>query len=169
MKKFPLQSVAVILGIAIGAVSGGYLTFQRYARDYAMVRYFAWTGISAAVSVNQFDQNSKDAKQELVNTLGFYESGVQSPNISFALKNALRMECGLIEARLSVLENEAGNATRAQTYMSQAQEDLKAVGWIDRSEAIISQAVKRQPVSPCGMASETAAKTNGSTPQKPCG
>jgi hypothetical protein len=85
------------------------------------------------------------------------------------MKKALRMNCGLIEARLSVLENEAGNVDRAKSYLSKAQEDLKAVGWVDPSEANILQAVKRQPVSPCGMSSQSAAKTIASTPQKPCG
>ena len=79
------------------------------------------------------------------------------------------MNCGLIEARLSVLENEGGNADRAKSYMSKAQEDLKTVGWVDRSEANILQAVKRRPVSPCGVGSQSTAKTIASTNQEPCG
>ncbi len=79
------------------------------------------------------------------------------------------MNRGLIEARLSVLENEAGNVDQAKSYLSKAQEDLAAVGWVDHSEAIILQAVKRQPVSPCGASPQNTAKANASATQKPCG
>jgi hypothetical protein len=168
MKKILLQSVVVIVGIVTGCATGGYLTFHRYSQKYAIVRYFAWAGIFLAVSENQYDKNSSDAKQDLLSTLDLYDRGVRSSNIDTTLKKALCMKRGLIEARLSVLENEGGNADRAR-YMSKAQEDLKAVGWVDRSEANILQAVKRQPVSPCGTAPQTAAKTIASTNQKPCG
>lgn len=169
MKKILLQSLVVIAGFVMGGAAGGYLTFDRYTREYSIVRYFAWAGIFAAVSENQYDKNSGDAKQELVNTLDLYTRGVQSANIDPTLKKALCMIRGLIEARLSVLENEAGNVDLAKSYMSKAQEDLKAVGWIDHSEATILQAVKRQPASPCGIASQSTAKTIASTTQKPCG
>jgi hypothetical protein len=169
MKKILLQSLVVIVGFVMGGTAGGYLTFQRYAREYALVRAFAWTGIFDAVSVGQYDKNSSDAKQELVSTLGLFTQGVRSSKIDPIMKNALRMNCGLIEARVSVLENEAGNVDRAKSYMSKAQEDLKAVGWRDLSETNILQVVKRQPVSPCGMGSQSAAKTTASTIQKPCG
>jgi hypothetical protein len=169
MRKILLQSVVVIVGIVMGGATAGYLTFHRYSQKYAMVRYFAWAGIFDAVSEGQYDKNSSDAKQELLSTLDLYTKGVQSSNIDPTMKNALRMNCGLIEARVSVLENEAGNVDRAKSYMSKAQEDLKAVGWLDRSEANILQVVKRQPVSPCGSASQSTAKTITSTNQKPCG
>ncbi len=170
MKKLLLRSVVVIVGIVVGGATGGYLTFHRYSQKYATVRYFAWAGIFVAVSEGQYDNNSSDAKQDLLNTLDLYAKGVQSFNIDPTLKKSLCMERGLIEARLSVLESEGGNADRAKSYMSKAQEDLKAVGWVDRSEANILQAVKRQPpVSPCGIASQSTAKTIASTNQKPCG
>ena len=169
MKKILLQSIVVIVGFVAGSVAGGYLTFYRYARDYAVVRAFAWTEIFDAVSVNQYNQNSKDAKQELAHALDFYTQGVKSSAVDPPMKNVLRMNCGLIEARLSVLEKEAGNIDRAKSYLSKAQEDLAAVGWVDHSEATILQAVKRQPVSPCGTSSQNAAKTNTSTTEKPCG
>lgn len=169
MRKLLLQSIAVIVGIAMGGATGGYLTFHRYAQKYAIVRAFAWTGIFDAVSENQYDLNSSDAKRDLLYTLDFYRRGVQSPNIDPVMSKALRMKCGLIEARLSVIENEARNIDGARSYMSKAQEDLKAVGWVDPSEANILQAVKRQPVSPCGMSSQSAAKTIASAPQRPCG
>jgi hypothetical protein len=169
MKKVLLQSIVVIVGIILGAVAGGYLTFHRYARDYALVRAFAWAGIFVAVSENQYDQNSSDAKQDLLYTLNIYTQGVQSSSVDTTTSKALRMKRGLIEARLSVLENEAGNVDPAKLYLSKAQEDLKTVGWVDRSEANILQAVKRQPVTPCGAVRQNVAKTNTSTPQKPCG
>jgi hypothetical protein len=169
MKKLLLQSVAVIVGIILGSAAGGYLTFHRYARDYAIVRAFAWAGIFVAVAENQYDQNSSDAKQGLLYTLNVYSQGVQSSSLDPTMNKALRMNRGLIEARLSVLENEAGNADLAKSYLSKAQEDLKAVGWVDYSEANILQAVKRQPVPPCGAAPQNVAQTNASTGQKPCG
>jgi hypothetical protein len=169
MKKILLQSVVVTVGIVAGGATGGYLTFHKYSQKYAIVRYFAWAGIFDAVSEGQYDMNSSDAKQELLSTLDLYTKGVQSSNIDPTLKKALSMKRGLIEARLSVLENEGGNTDRAKSYMSKAQEDLKAVGWVDRSEASILQAVKRQPVSPCGSTPQNVSKTIASTPQKPCG
>jgi hypothetical protein len=60
MKKILLQSIVVIVGIAMGGAASGYLTFHRYARKYAIVRAFAWTGIFAAVSENQYDLNSSE-------------------------------------------------------------------------------------------------------------
>jgi hypothetical protein len=123
MKKIFLRSIVVFVGIVIGGAAGGYVTFHRYARDYAIVRGFAWTGIFAPVSENEYNQNSKDAKQELARTLDFYTQGLKSSAIDPSMKNALRMNCGLIEARLSVLENEAGNVDLAKSYLSMAQED----------------------------------------------
>ncbi len=81
MKKVLLRSIAVIFGIVMGCAAGGYMTFHRYARDYAMVRAFAWSGISAAVSEGQYDKNSSDAKQDLLYTLNYYTQGVQSSKI----------------------------------------------------------------------------------------
>lgn len=169
MKKVFLQSIVVIVGIVLGGAAGGYLTFHRYARDYARVRAFAWAGIFGAVADNQYDQNSSDAKQDLFYTLNLYTPGIQSSSIDPTMNKALRLKRGLIEARLSVLENEAGNTDLAKSYLSKAQDDLKAVGWVDRSEANILQAVKRQPVPPCSANQQSAAKTDVSAPQKPCG
>ena len=169
MKTILLQSVVVIAGIVVGGAAGGYLTFHRYARDYALVRAFAWAGISDAVSVNQYNENSKDAKQELLSTLSFYTQGAKSPSLDTTMKNALRMNCGLIEARLSVLESEAGNVDGARSYLSNAEKDLKVVGWVDHSEANILQAVKRQPVFPCGTTPQSVAKAGATTTLKPCG
>jgi hypothetical protein len=169
MKKILLQSVVVIIGLVTGGATGGYLTFHRYSQKYAIVRYLAWAGIFAAVSENQYDKNSRDAKLELLNARDLYTKGVQSSHIDPNLKKALCMKRGLIEARLSVLENEGGNADQAKSHLSKAQEDLKAVGWADRSEANILQAVKRQPVTPCGAASQSTAKTIAPATQKPCG
>lgn len=75
MKKLFLQSIVVIIGIFTGAAIGGYLTFHRYARDYAMVRAFAWTGILSAVSEGQYDKNTSDAKGELILSLDSWDAG----------------------------------------------------------------------------------------------
>jgi len=169
MKKLFLQASLVVVGFFVGGTVGGYLTFHRYARDYALVRAFAWTGIFNAVSVNQYNEGSKDAKQELFSTLTLYTQGVRSSAIDPTMKKALRMNCGLLEARLSVLENESGNVDGAKSYLARAQEDLDAAGWVDLSERNILQAVERQPVSPCGSAPRNAAETSASPNQKQCG
>ncbi len=169
MKKFLLRAIVVVVGIVIGCATSGYLTFHRYARDYAIVRAFAWIGIVSAVSVNQYDQNTSDAKRELLYSLKFYSQGVESSAVDPTMKNALRMNRGLTEARLSVLENEAGNVDLAKSYLSKAQEDLKAVGWLDFLEANILQAVQRRPVAPCDPAPQNAKKASMSALQKPCG
>jgi hypothetical protein len=169
MKKIFLRSIAAIVGIVIGGGAGGYLTFHKYARDYPVVRALAWTGIFDAVSVNQYDVNGSDAKQDLLSVLEIFTQGVKSSAIDPAMKNAFRMKRGLTEARLSVLESEAGNVDGARSYLSKAQEDLTAVGWIDHSEAHILQAVKRQPVSPCGSTPQIVAKTTAPATSKPCG
>jgi len=168
MKRLLLQATSVIFGILIGGAAGAYLTFHRYARDYAIVRAFAWTGIFSAVSVNQYDKNTSDAKSELLYSLEFYSQGVASSAIDSTMRDALRMNRGLTEARLSVLESEAGNVGSAKSYFSKAREDLKAVGWVDISDGNILQAVKRQPVSPCGKGAQGVAKTTGAALQKPC-
>lgn len=159
----------MIIGFVTGGATGGYLTFHRYSQKYAMVRYFAWAAIFGAVSENSYDENSADSKQELLNARNLYTKGVQSSHVDPTLKKVLCTKRGLSEARLSVLENEGGNADRAKSYLSKAQEDLKAVGWVDPSEANILQAVKRQPVTPCGAASQRTAKTIAPATQKPCG
>jgi hypothetical protein len=169
MKTMLLRSVAVALGVVLGGAVGGYLTFHRYARDYALVRAFAYAGIFDAVSIHQYNENSLEAKQELLSALSLYTRGANSSAIDPTMKKALRMNCGLLQARLSILEEESGNVDRAKSYLAKAQEDLKAVGWVDHSEANILQAAKRQPVSPCGPAPQNAAKTSASTAPKPCG
>jgi hypothetical protein len=169
MKKLFLRATVVIVGIVIGGAAGGYLTFHRYAREYAIVRVFAWTGIFSAVSLNQYDKNTSEAKGELLYSLDFYSQGVESSAIDPTLRNALRMNRGLTEARLSVLESEAGNVEPAKSYLSKAQEDLKAVGWVDISETNILKTVKRQPIPPCGATPQNVAKTSASALQKPCG
>lgn len=169
MKRVLLQSILVIVGIVLGGAVGGYLTFHKYARECALVRAFAWAGMAVAVSENQYDQNSSHAKQDLLYSLDIFTQGIQSSSIDPTMNKALRMKRGLIEARLSVLENEAGNIDLGKSYLSKAQEDLKTVGWVDRSEANILQVVKRQPVAPCGAPPQNTAKTITSTSPNPCG
>jgi hypothetical protein len=167
MTRILFQAAVVLFGIVVGCATGGYLTFHRYARDYQIVRAFAWTGIFSAVSENQYDQNTTDAKKELQVLLDIFKQETNSTAIDGMMRNAFLMNGGLVEARLSVLEKEAGNVELSKTYLSKAQEDLKAAGWIDYSESNILQAVKRKPVVPCGTAPQTTAKTN--TTSKPCG
>ena len=92
MKKILLRSIAVLVGIAVGCAAGGYLTFHRYARDYPMVRAFAWLDISAVVSEGQYDKNTSDAKQDLLNTLNYYTLGVRSSKIDPSYEECLAHE-----------------------------------------------------------------------------
>ena len=169
MKKALLRSLVAILGIIMGGVAGGYVTFHKYAQDYPLVRAFAYLGIFDAVSAGQFDKNSPEAKQELLSTLSLYMQGTKSSAVDPTMKSALRMNCGLVEARLFILANESGDADGAKSYLAKAQGDLKAVGWVDYSEANIRQVVRRQPVSPCVSTLPSTAKTGPSAAQKPCG
>ena len=159
MKKLLLRSILVIVGILIGGAVGGYVIFHRYARDYALVRAFAMAGIFSAVSKNEYEKNTSDAKRELIVQLKIWTDGIDSSATDPIMKNALRMNRGLTEARLSILENEAGDPEQAKSYLSKAREDLKAVGWVDHSEANIVQIVKRQQIPPC----------DATVLQKPCG
>ena len=138
-----LRILGLILGLAIGAAAGGYFTYARYAGQFQMVRTFASIGTSSASSVDEFNQKSDNAKKDLLATLSLYEGAGETRNIESGVRKALRMNCGLIEARLSVLEDKAGNSARAQAYMLKAQSDLKSVGWTDPSEEIILQAIKK--------------------------
>lgn len=169
MKKLVLKAIAVIVGMVIGCATGGYLTFHRYARDNKIVRAFTWIGIVSGGSLNQYNDNTSDAKKELLLSLNIYSQGVESSAVEPTMKKALRMNRGLTEARLSVLESEAGNVDRAKSYLSKAQDDLKAVGWTDYSEGNILQAVQRRPVPPCNAAPQNAQKESTLTTQKPCG
>lgn len=166
MKRILLNSIVVLAGIIAGGGLGGYLAFERYSRQFAVVRGFSWAEMSFAVSENQFDQNTKDAKKDLLNTLGLFDRGIHSSKLDSAMKNALRMIRGEIEAQLSILESEAGNNNQAKSYLSRAQEDLKVVGWIDYSEETILRTFKRKPLPPCGTSTQNA--TNKPAAEKPC-
>ena len=144
MKKIALSSVAVLLGIEVGALAGGLGAFLWYQHQFRVIRSFAWAEMSLGVSENQFDADATDAKQNLLNTLSTFESGVRSRALDPSMNKAMRMNCGLIEARLSVLDSEAGDADGAKSYLAKAQDDLRAVGWIDYSDANILKAVERQ-------------------------
>ena len=169
MKSFFLKSMIVLIGIFAGGGLGAYLTFTKYAQQYAVVRAFAWLQLSLAASENEFDSNSINAKNALLNTLYFYERGVQSPKLDSNLKNALRMNRGRLETQLSVLEKEAGNADQAKLDMSEAQKEMKAVGWIDTSEENILQTFERQAITPCVDSAQSPTKPSTSLNDKPCG
>lgn len=147
MKKIVLNLIAAIAGIAIGAAASGYLVFLRYAKQDAVVRVFASSSISNAVSQQEFDKKSDDAKKDLLSTLAIYQGAGQTPGIELGVQKALRMNCGLMEARLSILEDEGANSARSKAYMLKAQSDLKSVGWTDISEETILDVVKRKPAS----------------------
>ena len=168
MRKIILQSLLVIVGIVAGGATGGFLAFLEYSQKYTTVRYFAWAAIFGGVSENEYDNNSRDARQELLNTVDLFTKGVQSPHLDPTIKKALCMKRGLIEARLSIIENEDGNTDRATSYLSEAQEDLKAAGWADRSEATVLHVARRQPLPPCAVP-QSPAKTVAPTTQNPCG
>jgi len=167
MKTLILRTVAVIGGLFIGGVAGGYAYIQRYDRNHPLEHAFAMTGIVSAVSENEYDKDSSDAKGALLTSLNIYSSAVTSSRIDQSAKNAFRMKRGLTEARLSVIENEAGNVSQAKAYLTRAQGDLRAVGWVDTSDANILQVVKRMPPAPCGSTPQNAAGATGL--QKPCG
>lgn len=148
--KILLHLVAVILGLAIGIAAGGYFAYARYSTQFALVRNFAASAPGAAGSLDKFNKKSDNAKQDLLKTLAQYEAAGQLPDVDPNVRNALRMNCGLIEARVSVLEDEGGNAARSKAYMLKAQSDLRSAGWADISEESILQVVKRQPATPGG-------------------
>ena len=167
MIKFLLRIALVIVGFAVGAIAGGYLTFYLYDKNHPGVRAFAMTGMFAAVSEGEYDRKGSDAKIELLTLIEAYSSALNSSAISKPVKNAFLFNRGLTEARLSVIHSEEGNSDQAKTYLSKAGVDLKAVGWVDVSDTIILRAAKRQ--LPCAAASQTVAKASSATLQKPCG
>jgi hypothetical protein len=141
--KIILRILGLVLGLAIGAAAGGYFTYARYAGQFSLVRAFASIATSSASAVDEFNQKSDNAKKDLLATLSLYEGAGETRNIESGVRKALRMNCALIEVRLSALEDKAGNTARAQAYMLKAQSDLKSVGWTDPSEEIVLQAIKK--------------------------
>ncbi|HLW97058.1 MAG TPA: hypothetical protein VKR82_00310 [Candidatus Acidoferrales bacterium] len=141
--KILLRILGMILGLAIGAAAGGYFTYARYAGQFELVRTFATIANSSATSLDEFNQKSDNAKKDLVATLSLYEGAGETPNVEVGVRKALRMNSGLIEARLSVLEEKEGNIPRSKAYMLKAQDDLKSVGWADLSDETVLQAIKK--------------------------
>jgi hypothetical protein len=93
--------------------------------------------------VDEFNQKSPNAKKDLLATLSLYEGAGGTPNVEVGVRKALRMNSGLIEARLSVLEEKDGNTARSKAYILKAQDDLKSVGWADLSDETILRALKK--------------------------
>jgi hypothetical protein len=141
--KIILRILGMILGLAIGAAAGGYFTYARYAGQFELVRTFATIATSSATSLDEFNQKSDNAKKDLLATLSLYEGAGETPNVEVGVRKALRMNSGLIEARLSVLEEKDGNTARSKAYMLKAQDDLKSVGWADLSDETVLQAIKK--------------------------
>ncbi len=143
MKKIVLNSFAVLAGVALGAITG-ILVFSPQVFETMFdtrptsVRYFTWIAMGWGVSEHAFEENSKDAEHLLKGHLTFIENGMDPrSNLDPAMKKALLLHAALTKARLSILENQAGNADQAASYMSAAQGDLKSLGWRDVSEANI--------------------------------
>jgi len=141
--KIILRILGMVLGLAIGAAAGGYFTYARYAGQFELVRTFATIATSSATSVDEFNQESDNAKKDLLATLSLYEGAGETPNVEVGVRKALRMNSGLIEARLSVLEEKDGNTARSKAYILKAQDDLKSVGWADLSDETILRALKK--------------------------
>ncbi|HXQ97305.1 MAG TPA: hypothetical protein VN774_02595 [Candidatus Limnocylindrales bacterium] len=141
--KIILRILGMVLGLAIGAAAGGYFTYARYAGQFELVRTFATIATSSATSVDEFNQESDNAKKDLLATLSLYEGAGETPNVEVGVRKALRMNSGLIEARLSVLEEKDGNTARSKAYLLKAQDDLKSVGWADLSDETVLQAIKK--------------------------
>ena len=151
MKKIVLNSVAVLAGVALGAIAG-IVVFSPQVFETVFetrptsVRYFVWIGIGWGVSENAFAENSKDAEHLLKGHLTFIEKGMDpKSSLDPAMKKALLLHAALTKARLSILENQAGNADQATSYMSAAQGDLKSLGWRDVSEANILTFARTPP------------------------
>jgi hypothetical protein len=167
MSKFVRTSLITLIGFLLGAGLGGYFTFKVYSERYAVIRAFAWAELGLAVSEHEFNSNSNGASSALRNTLGLFDSGVQSSKVDPALRNALRMNVGRLNAQLSVLDKEAGNAEQARLDMLEAQKELISVGWIDSSETNVLRTFQRQAASPCGDSLQSA--TQQTAAKKPCG
>ena len=143
MKRILIGSIVMLLGLSLVGGAGAYFVYRDYLQKSALLRFFAWSELAFATALNQFDHNTKEAEPSLLRSLKLYQEGLQSSIPDPMVSRAIRMRCGLIKARLSVLQKEAGNPDQAKSYMSEAQADLKGLGWTDVSEATVLQAVKR--------------------------
>jgi len=142
MKRTFLNSLVAVVGFVAAAVVGGYLFLpeQRHPQEYSASRFFAWSELAYVAAADEFDLNSKDAEVLLLKSLYLYEQGTQVP-AGDPVHRAMLMRCGLINARLSILRDEAGDTEKAKLYLSKAQADLKTIGWTDVSAPTILQAV----------------------------
>ena len=149
MKKVLLSSVVVLAGIGIGFSAGEVYSLHRVKESLATeAGYFNWAGMGWMVSWDAFDANAKDAKEVLLKALQIYENGMQpQSSLDPEMKKALRLQAALTKARLSVLEDKAGNADQARSYMSAAQADLKSLGWTDCSEEAILKMIEKEKKS----------------------
>src|SRR5260370_11912511 len=119
MKKIVLNSVAVLFGVALGAVAGNLFSEMQlfktvYETRPTPMHYFAWIGLGWGISENAFEENSKDAEHILKGRLTFIQNGMD-PRSSLhpAMKKALLLHAALTKARLSILENQADHADQA--------------------------------------------------------
>lgn len=139
MKRIIASILIILAGLVIGLGVGTYSAFAHYAQGYSIPRFFASSELAFSLANDSFERRSGDAKALLLKSLATYESGMRSSIPGPMMKNAMRMRTGLIKARLSVLEKEAGNIVQSNSYMAEAQADFKTVGWIDTSETRIME------------------------------
>jgi len=151
MKRI-LLSLTVILasifaGIFIGYEGWPYLSLGAVPQHDPVLSFAAMSEVGWNMTEQAFNQNSKDAKHLLLTTLKYCELG-SNRDLPDPMKRALLLRSGLTKARLSVLEDEAGNSDQAKLYLSEAQEDLKAVGWRDYSQEKILQVATKHRHKP---------------------
>lgn len=166
MKKILLSLLVILPGIFIGYEAGQFLPFGKLTRHDPILSFSWFSQMGWTMTEEAFNCNSSDAKGLLLRTLKVCDIGtlkVSEPGIKVdlpdSMKQALLMRSGLTNGRLAVLEEEAGNSDQAKQYLSNAQADLKAVGWRDYSPETIFQAVKKYRIRPDKAADRQPRKT----------
>ena len=145
MKTTLLNALVVVAAFVLAALAAGYLFLpeRRHPEEYAAFRFFGGAELAYVVAADEFDRNSKDAEDLLLRSLYLYDQGSRA-SVPDPVHRAILMRCALINARLSILRDEAGDPEKAKGYLSKAEADLKTIGWTDASGPTILQAVKRR-------------------------
>lgn len=142
MKKIFLDSAVVLVGIFLGFEAGRYLSFGKYTQHDPVLFFSAFSEPGWKMTEESYNHNSKGAKQLLLTSLSVGESGIQQV-MPEQMKKTLLMRSALTQARLAVLEREAGNYDQARDYLAKAEANLQTIGWKDYSEAALLKAIKR--------------------------
>jgi hypothetical protein len=155
MKKILLSLLVILPGIFIGYQAGELLPFGKLTRLDPVLRFSWFSQMGWTMTEEAFNCNSSDAKGLLLTSKKNFELAVtkmSDPGFKLDypgfMKNTMLLRAGLTNARLAVLEEEAGNSDQAKQYLSNAQADLKAVGWRDNSRETIFQAAKKYRIRP---------------------